>query len=171
MLLVECGPGRGTLMVDALRWPVAQVAACVRGGTAAASGRDVAAARALQAEHSPGAVCGADRLDVVLAGPMLPLANEFLDALPIRQFVRREAGWMERFVAAGGSSRWRLFLAYRLRLAPLPLWHAGPLLLPPPARREASPRLADPPLPLREGARGRGPACTATSFPATQSTN
>ena len=32
---------------------------------------------------------------------MLLLANEFLDALPIRQFVRREAGWMERFVEEG----------------------------------------------------------------------
>jgi SAM-dependent MidA family methyltransferase len=32
---------------------------------------------------------------------MLLLANEFLDALPIRQFVRRKAGWMERFVENG----------------------------------------------------------------------
>ena len=32
---------------------------------------------------------------------MILLANEFLDALPIRQFVRRGAGWTERFVAAG----------------------------------------------------------------------
>jgi NADH dehydrogenase [ubiquinone] 1 alpha subcomplex assembly factor 7 len=29
------------------------------------------------------------------------IANEFLDALPIRQFVRRGSGWMERFVADG----------------------------------------------------------------------
>ncbi len=32
---------------------------------------------------------------------MILLANEFLDALPIRQFVRREDGWRERFVADG----------------------------------------------------------------------
>ena len=30
---------------------------------------------------------------------MILLANEFLDALPVRQFIRRETGWMERFVA------------------------------------------------------------------------
>jgi SAM-dependent MidA family methyltransferase len=33
--------------------------------------------------------------------PMILLANEFLDALPIRQFIRRGAGWYERFVADG----------------------------------------------------------------------
>jgi NADH dehydrogenase [ubiquinone] 1 alpha subcomplex assembly factor 7 len=33
------------------------------------------------------------------AGPMLLVANEFLDALPIRQFVRGAAGWAERMVA------------------------------------------------------------------------
>ena len=32
---------------------------------------------------------------------MILVANEFLDALPIRQFVRRGSGWTERFVAAG----------------------------------------------------------------------
>ena len=32
---------------------------------------------------------------------MILLANEFLDALPIRQFVRRGDGWTERFVADG----------------------------------------------------------------------
>jgi SAM-dependent MidA family methyltransferase len=33
--------------------------------------------------------------------PMILLANEFLDALPIRQFVRRGVAWRERFVADG----------------------------------------------------------------------
>ena len=32
---------------------------------------------------------------------MILLANEFLDALPIRQFVRRGDGWTERYVAEG----------------------------------------------------------------------
>ena len=32
---------------------------------------------------------------------MILLANEFLDALPIRQFVRRAAGWTERHIDAG----------------------------------------------------------------------
>ena len=34
-----------------------------------------------------------ERLEALPDGPLLLLANEFLDALPIRQFVRRAAGW------------------------------------------------------------------------------
>ena len=34
-------------------------------------------------------------------GPFILLANEFLDALPIRQFVRRGDGWAERWVDGG----------------------------------------------------------------------
>ena len=34
-------------------------------------------------------------------GPAILFANEFLDALPIRQFVRRAGGWCERYVADG----------------------------------------------------------------------
>mgnify|MGYP003897077265 CR=1 FL=1 len=33
--------------------------------------------------------------------PMILLANEFLDALPIRQFIRRADGWRERHVLGG----------------------------------------------------------------------
>ena len=33
--------------------------------------------------------------------PLVLLANEFLDALPIRQFVRRGERWTERFVEDG----------------------------------------------------------------------
>jgi len=56
-----------------------------------------------------------DRLDTVPPGPLLVVANEFLDALPIRQFERRAGGWHERRVglAADGSS-----LAFLLEPAP-----------------------------------------------------
>jgi SAM-dependent MidA family methyltransferase len=37
----------------------------------------------------------------VPAGPLLLLANEFFDALPIRQFVRHGPGWTERYVQDG----------------------------------------------------------------------
>ena len=56
--------------------------------------------RAAQASRLPEAVWH-DDLSTVPAQPMILLANEFLDALPIRQFVRRGSGWTERFVAAG----------------------------------------------------------------------
>ena len=54
--------------------------------------------RAVQAERLPGAVWH-ERLDTLPDLPLVLLANEFLDALPIRQFVRRGGrGW-------SGSSR------------------------------------------------------------------
>jgi SAM-dependent MidA family methyltransferase len=100
VLLVECGPGRGTLMVDALRaigGVASPFAAALRVHLVETSPR----LRAMQAERVPGAVWH-DTLEAVPPGPMLLLANEFLDALPIRQFVRRGAGWTERFVGHGG---------------------------------------------------------------------
>lgn len=97
--LLELGPGRGTLMADALR------AASRQAGFMAAmqlalyeSNPDL---RALQAEK-----LGAYRplwRDNLLDLPALPtliIANEFFDALPIRQFVHRDAGWMERCIGA-----------------------------------------------------------------------
>ena len=94
--LVELGPGRGTLMRDACR-AVHQVmpgfGAALRLHLVETSPR----LRAIQAELLPDATWH-DTVDTVPPGPMVLLANEFLDALPIRQFVRREDGWAERFV-------------------------------------------------------------------------
>ena len=99
VLLVEAGPGRGTLMADALR-AVRQKAppfgTALRLHLIETSPR----LRALQAERLPHAAWHAS-LASVPEGPMILLANEFLDALPIRQFVRRGGGWAERFVADG----------------------------------------------------------------------
>ena len=100
VMLAECGPGRGTLMADALR-AVGRVAP---GFLAAARLHLVETSprlRALQARVIPTATWH-ERVDTVPDGPMILLANEFLDALPIRQFVRRGAGWAERHVQGGG---------------------------------------------------------------------
>ncbi len=97
VLLVECGPGRGTLMADALR-VIARVpdfAAALRVHFVETSPR----LRAEQAQRVPGAVWH-DRVEDVPDGPMILLANEFLDALPIRQFVW-DGTWAERFVQDG----------------------------------------------------------------------
>ncbi|WP_299814505.1 SAM-dependent methyltransferase [uncultured Jannaschia sp.] len=95
--IAELGPGRGTLMADMLR-----AARAVPGFAEAVSVHLVEASptlRATQAEalkdHDPVWHASADDLP---EGPMLLVANEFLDALPIRQFVRAEAGWRERLV-------------------------------------------------------------------------
>jgi SAM-dependent MidA family methyltransferase len=46
-----------------------------------------------------------ERLEDVPAGPTILLANEFLDALPVRQFERRQTGWHERLVGLDPDGR------------------------------------------------------------------
>ena len=99
VLLVEAGPGRGTLMADALR-----LAGRVAPDFAAALDLHLIETSprlaALLAERLPRARLHAD-LAALPPGRMILLANEFLDALPIRQFVRRGGVWRERHVEAG----------------------------------------------------------------------
>jgi SAM-dependent MidA family methyltransferase len=100
VLLVEAGPGRGTLMADALR-AAAQVAPEFRAALSLHLVETSPRLRALQAERLPEATWHAT-LATLPAAPLLLLANEFLDALPIRQFVRRGGGWTERHVGPAG---------------------------------------------------------------------
>lgn len=99
VILAEAGPGRGTLMADALRAvgrAAPEFAAALRLHLVESSPE----LRALQAVRLPQATWH-DRVDALPSGPMILLANEFLDALPIRQFVRHGQGWSERYVAEG----------------------------------------------------------------------
>jgi NADH dehydrogenase [ubiquinone] 1 alpha subcomplex assembly factor 7 len=114
VILAELGPGRGTLMADALR--ALRVAPHFRRAlrlhlveTSPVLRRAQAAALA---DASP---VWHESLAELPAAPLLLVANEFLDALPIRQFLRREDGWHERRIglAADGAS-----LAFALDPAP-----------------------------------------------------
>ena len=96
-LLVELGPGRGTLMADALRatrlMPAFLDAAEVHLVEASPS------LRARQAETLGSARASwNDSLSELPEAPLLVIANEFFDALPVRQFERRAEGWCERLV-------------------------------------------------------------------------
>jgi len=97
--LVECGPGRGTLMKDLLR-----AATRVPGFGAAARLHLVEQSPALRAKQRATLdghdVTWHDTLESVPPGAMILVGNEFLDALPIRQFEMTAHGWLERFVAA-----------------------------------------------------------------------
>ncbi|MGR3497921.1 MAG: class I SAM-dependent methyltransferase [Limimaricola soesokkakensis] len=99
--LAEPGPGRGTLMADMLR-----ATARVPGFHAAARLHLVEASpalRAVQARALPQATWH-DRIDQIPDDlPLYLVANEFFDALPIRQFVRDGAGWRERVVGREGD--------------------------------------------------------------------
>jgi NADH dehydrogenase [ubiquinone] 1 alpha subcomplex assembly factor 7 len=97
---VELGPGRGTLASDALRamarYGFEPQVHFVEGSPEL---------KALQLAAVPRAQFHPDLGSVPMDGPMLLVANEFLDALPVRQLVRTEAGWREIMVAADEQGR------------------------------------------------------------------
>ena len=99
VLLAELGPGRGTLMADAIR-AITQVAPRFAAALQLHLVETSPRLRAQQAAHLPAATWH-DRVEDLPPGPVILLANEFLDALPIRQFVRRGETWTERHVEVG----------------------------------------------------------------------
>jgi NADH dehydrogenase [ubiquinone] 1 alpha subcomplex assembly factor 7 len=102
--LLELGPGRGTLMQDALR-----VASRADGFANALhlqlfeTHPDLRAEQAKRLDkYTP---YWASEIDAVSDDPLFVVANEFFDALPIRQFVKGENGWHERLVGLNDGKR------------------------------------------------------------------
>jgi len=109
--LVELGPGRGTLMADALRaarmlpdFAEALTVHLVETSPVLRSAQErTLAAHQVQWHRS---------LETVPDGPALLIANEFFDALPVRQFELAAGGWHERMVGlAPGGARFCVVLA------------------------------------------------------------
>ena len=122
--LIEFGPGRGTMMRDALR-------------AARAAPEFRRAVRVHLIETSPDlqsqqrqTLSGVDdvplhwhaSIDELPANPCIIVANEFFDALPVRQAERRPTGWHERMVAVAASGALMLTVAHE------PLSKLGPQL-------------------------------------------
>jgi NADH dehydrogenase [ubiquinone] 1 alpha subcomplex assembly factor 7 len=101
--VAELGPGRGTLMADALRaWRgMPKFLDAVSVALIETSPVMVAAQRNTLRE-APVPLRWYARLDELPDGPLIVLANEFIDALPVRQFIRRGGAWHERLVANDG---------------------------------------------------------------------
>lgn len=95
---VELGPGRGTLARDALRsmkrYGLEPAAHLVESSTEL---------RAEQLQQVPQAIFHHDLSSVPMDGPVLLVANEFLDALPVRQLVKTDQGWREVMVTNLGK--------------------------------------------------------------------
>ena len=115
--LVELGPGRGTLMADALR-----------AATLVPAFRDAAAVHFVETspvlrERQRWTLASAasqptwhDDIDTLPRSPIIAIANEFFDALPIHQAVKTAAGWRERLVGLDARGA----LAFGLSPTPLP---------------------------------------------------
>jgi SAM-dependent MidA family methyltransferase len=102
-VLAELGPGRGTLMADllratrgvpgfhdALRLHLVEASPTLRAVQAATIGR--------------GDMTLCARVAELPDAPLYLIANEFFDALPVRQFQRAGSGWRERMVGLDGDS-------------------------------------------------------------------
>jgi len=120
--LVELGPGRGTLMADALRAIQAAAAEFLDDAqiVLVESSPVLQAVQSERLKASAVDISWCTHFDESLGDrPLFLLANEFFDCLPIRQFVNTERGWCERVVTAKDGS-----LAFAL--APVP---ASPSLI------------------------------------------
>jgi NADH dehydrogenase [ubiquinone] 1 alpha subcomplex assembly factor 7 len=97
--IIELGPGRGTLLDDALR-----ATKGVRGFHEAAVLHLVEISPALRdlqdhrLEKTGLPLMWHDTLEKVPGGPSIIVANEFIDALPVHQAVKQDDGWHERVV-------------------------------------------------------------------------
>jgi len=95
--LIELGPGRGTLMADALR-AIAGLPDCLAAAHIHLIETSPTLRDAQQKTLRGHDVTWHEAVPAPGAGPAIFVANEFLDALPVRQFVKTGGTWRERLV-------------------------------------------------------------------------
>ena len=102
--VAELGPGHGSLMADALRaWRAVPAFLDVISVALIETSPVMVAAQRSALREARVPVSWYATLDELPDGPLIVLANEFIDALPIRQFIYRDGTWLERLIASDGS--------------------------------------------------------------------
>jgi SAM-dependent MidA family methyltransferase len=116
--LVELGPGRGTMMLDALR--AAKVMPDFRAAIRLHLVEVSPALEKLQRQVLTGAgvpVAWHHAIEEAPHGPQIILANEFFDALPVHQAVMCADGWHERVIKIGENGKFH----FSIDRDPIPL--------------------------------------------------
>ncbi len=112
-LLAEAGPGDGTLMADILR--AARLDPAFLAAARLYLVETSAPLREAQRRRLAGAVPGPAWVDSLGAlppdQPLILIANELLDCMPARQFVRLAQGWAERLVGLDAAGNLALGLS------------------------------------------------------------
>lgn len=122
--LVELGPGRGTMMADALR------ALRVLPPLYQSLTIHMVEVNPVLREKQRATLSGVrnitwhDSIDDIVEGPAVIFANEYFDVLPIHQMVKRETGWHERVVDLDANGK----LVFGAAAEPTPRFE---VLLPP----------------------------------------
>ena len=126
VVVAELGPGRGTLMRDALRvWRnVPEFLACVSVALVETSPVLEAVQRETLREPTAPLQWYA-ALEDVPGGPLILIANEFVDALPVRQIVRQGGGWRERTVTRTDNGALTFGAGAPVERDALPPWLVG----------------------------------------------
>lgn len=142
--LVELGPGRGTLMADALRatravpgWLDGMELHLVESNIALRQQQDLKLAT-----HRPHFY---DTIEALPTNrPQLIVANEFFDCLPIHQFVRTERGWQERLIDIDQQGQFMFRLDHRsLTLKGIEAMAIGQVIETSPTREALTAQLAE----------------------------
>jgi len=108
-ILCELGPGRGTLMSDALRAAklVPEFGAALQLYLLESSPLLQAKQAEKLAAHTPHWITRAEDLPDL---PVIFIANEFFDALPVHQYIYQNNSWNERFVGLDNTGQLELQL-------------------------------------------------------------
>jgi SAM-dependent MidA family methyltransferase len=117
--LIELGPGRGTLMNDALR--AVQIVPEFHSAIVAHLVEISPVLQAQQEKTTGGAgvtFFWHAKLADVPAGPAIIFANEFFDALPVNQAIKTDRGWHERRIQVDANDQ----LAFTIAPEPLPVF-------------------------------------------------